>query len=210
MTETEKPGAAEPGAPRDARDRALDVAEACLWVGLLVVGVLVALAALRDEPGSGASEESEAFVATSGLVEAEDLAVAGQSRPFSFWLQPTSGFRGARWSKDAHMMAFQSRRGDWIELELPRTESGAHRLELFLTRAADYGIVAVSLNGARVGEEIDLWSNRGVVPTGAIALGVVELQGRGDVLRFEVIGSNPKASAPFFQFAIDGIRLEPQ
>jgi hypothetical protein len=61
-----------------------------------------------------------------------------------------------------------------------------------------------------IGEEIDLWSGRGVVPTGPLDLGRVELRGREDVLRFEVTGANPGARLPYFQFGIDGIRLSRQ
>ncbi len=105
------------------------------------------------------------------------------------------------------MMALGTQRGDWIDLGLPPTDRGPHRLELFLTRAMDYGIVAVFVNGEQVGEEVDLWSDVGVVPTGAVEMGVVELRGEGDVLRLVVTGCHPQASAPFFQFGLDGLRL---
>ena len=57
---------------------------------------------------------------------------------------------------------------------------------------------------------------KGFVPTrarprrlgkGALDLGEVELRGHGDVLRLEVIGANPSAAPPHFQFGIDGVRL---
>jgi hypothetical protein len=35
----------------------------------------------------------------------------------------------------------------------------------------------------------------------------VQLSGRKNALRLEVVGKNPNASPPFFQFAIDGIRI---
>jgi hypothetical protein len=68
----------------------------------------------------------------------------------------------------------------------------------------------VSLNGVTIKEKIDLWSDRGVVPTGPLDLGRVELRGRGDVLRLDVVGTNPGAAPPHFQFAIDGVRLTRQ
>jgi hypothetical protein len=143
-----------------------------------------------------------------GIVEAEALPVLGMSRAFTFWLQSTADFRGGRWSSDGHMFAFGTQEGDWIDLALPGQEPGRYRLELFLTKAADYGVVAAFLNGELVGEELDLWSSHGVVPTGAQDLGIVELRGRGDVLRLAIVGRHPAASAPFFQFGIDGVRLE--
>jgi hypothetical protein len=187
------------------RARVLDGIEAALWVALLVFGTLVALAILRiDEPRDRSGLRT--VVAPSGLIECEDLPVVAKSRDFTFWLQPASGFRGGKWSKDGHMFASGTEKGDWIDLRLPETEPGRHQLELFLTKSLDYGIVTVSLNGVPVGE-FDLWTGRGVVPTGPLDLGEVELGGRGDILRFAVSAHNPRAGPPFFQFGIDGIRL---
>ncbi len=62
------------------------------------------------------------------------------------------------------------------------------------------------MNGARIAE-FDLWTRIGVVPTGAQSLGEIALSGSGDVLRLEDAGKNQHASAPFYQFGIDGVRL---
>ena len=104
------------------------------------------------------------------------------------------------------MFASGTRLGDSIELRLPEREPGNYALEIFFTKAADYGIVAVYVNEAELGT-FDLWSARDIVPTGALKLGDVQLSGRKNALRLEVVGKNPNASPPFFQFAIDGIRI---
>jgi hypothetical protein len=105
------------------------------------------------------------------------------------------------------MLAVGTQQGDWLDLELPDHEPGKQRLEIFLTKAADYGVVAVSLNGTPLGAEVDLFSDRGVMPTGAVDLGTVELRGKGDVLRVSVVRANEKTAPPHFQFGIDGVRL---
>jgi hypothetical protein len=193
-------------APRTALDRWLDGIEAVLWIGLLVFGSVVALAVFREREGQ---QPPTQFAAPEGLIEAEQLRVAGRSRAFDVWLQPTSSFTGGRWSKDGQMLAVGTQPGDWIDLELPERAPGKQRLEIFLTKAADYGVVSVALNGAALGGEIDLFSDRGVLPTDAVDLGVVELRGKGDVLRVAVLRSNPKTAPPHFQFGIDGLRLGP-
>ena len=185
--------------------RILDWTEAGLWIGLVVIGSLVALAVLHEDETRNRLRAA-LDPAPGGLIEAEDLPVIAKSREFSFWLQPASGFRGGNWSKDDHMFAHGTVDGDWIEFRLPVQEPGRYALELFLTKAADYGIVAVSVNGTRLGT-FDLWHGRGVVPTGALKLSDVELGGSEDVLRVAVEGKNPNASSPFFQFGIDGIRI---
>ena len=203
MSETER----EPAYTGRAKlhGRILDWTEAGLWIVLLVVGSLVALAVLRD---GESRHRTRAAVkpAPGGLIEAENLPVIAKSREFSFWLQPSSGFPAGKWSKDGHMFANGTRQGDWVELRLPEREPGRYALEIFFTKAADYGIVAVYVNEAPLGE-FDLWSAREIVPTGALKLGNVQLGGRKNVLRLEVAGKNPNASPPFFQFAIDGIRI---
>jgi hypothetical protein len=186
--------------------RILDWIEAGLWIALIVVGSLVALAILRDAE-TRKRVRADAAPAPVGLIEAEDLSVIAKSREFSFWLQPSDGFRGGNWSKDGHMFAHNTEDGDWIEFQLPGRKPGRYAIEVFMTKAADYGIVVASVNGDRRGT-FDLWSGRGVLPTGALKLGDVELNGSNDVIRFAVEGTNPKATSPFFQFGIDGIRID--
>jgi hypothetical protein len=188
-----------------AQGRILDWTEAGLWIVLLVVGSLVALAALRQSEGLNRPRPA-AKPAPGGLIEAEDLPVVAKSGEFTFWLQPSSGFPAGKWSKDGHMFASGTRLGDSIELRLPEREPGKYALEIFFTKAADYGIVAVYVNEAQLGT-FDLWSARDIVPSGALKLGDVQLSGRKNVLRVEVVGKNPNASPPFYQFAIDGIRI---
>jgi hypothetical protein len=188
-----------------SRGRILDWTEAGLWIVLLVIGSLVALAALHNSEGRNRPRPA-AKPAPGGLIEAEDLPVIAKSREFTFWLQPSSGFPAGKWSKDGHMFASGTRQGDWVELRLPEREPGHYALEIFFTKAADYGIVAVYVNEARLGE-FDLWSARDIVPTGALKLGDVQLSGRKNVLRLEIVGKNKNAAPPYFQFAIDGIRI---
>jgi hypothetical protein len=190
----------DPTAPRRRRlDRLLDAAEVLLWLALLGFGAAVALTAFRGAPLGPAA-------APSGVIEAEQLEVSGRSRSFTFWLQPTSSFTGGRWSGDAQMLAADTRKGDWIELALPDRTPGERRIEVFLTRAADYGVVRIQLNRRVLGDPIDLFSEAGVMPTGAIDLGVATL-GTGDRLRIEVVGTHERSAPPHFQFGIDGVRL---
>jgi hypothetical protein len=190
-------------APRPV-ERWLDAIEAVLWIGLLVFGSVVAIAVFREYQGTRPPEH---LVAPSGLIEAEQLRTAGKSREFTFWLQPTTSFTGGRWSEDGQMLAVGTEQGDWIDFELPEREPGPQRIEVFLTKASDYGIVQMSLNGTPLGAEIDLFSDLGVMPTGAIDLGVVELHRGGDLLRLSVVGANERTAPPHYQFGIDGIRL---
>ena len=193
----------EPAPPARDVERWLDALERILWIGLIAFAAVVAIGVLRQYL---ATRSVERVVAPSGLIEAERLRIT-KSREFLFWLQPTTSF-GAGWSQDGHMLAGGTEPGDWIELELPAHEPGPQRLEIFLTRASDYGILSLTLNGTPLGGDIDLYSDR-VVTTGPIDLGVVELHPSGDVLRVTVMRTNERTTPPHFQFGIDGIRLSP-
>jgi hypothetical protein len=188
-------------------DRALDAAEALLWVGLLVFGSLVAQAWLQDRPAAPSAPAAAGPVAPADLIEAEDMEILATSREFQTWVQPTEDFATGRWSKDGHLFGFETERGDWIEFGLPGRDPGRYRLEVWLTRAGDYGIVSFGVNGTKAGPSVDLWSSY-VAPTGPVDLGFVELTGSGDVLRLTVTGTHSESQPPHFHFGIDGVGLK--
>ena len=179
----------------------LDGSERLLWAMLVLLAFGLFLTAEADRPPRLQP------ISSTGLIEAESLEVVAKSRDFTWWLQPTSSFTGGNWSNDGHMFAFETQRGDWIDLELPRATAGEYRIALHFTKASDYAIVSVSLNGHPLGEPIDLWSGTGVEAMEPVELPTQSLEGNGDVLRIRVSDANPAASPPFYQFALDGIRL---
>jgi hypothetical protein len=145
-----------------------------------------------------------------GIVEAEDLTVLGQSRPFGFFPQTTSGFGSQAWTKGGHMFAEAGKAGDWIELRLPKVGAGRYEIYATLTRSRDFGIVQFSVNGSPAGKPIDLWSgpHGGIERTGPLSLGTFALKDEPGRLKLEVVGHHPENRAPFYQFGIDGIWME--
>ncbi len=181
----------------------LDVSERLLWAMLM----LLAFASVLTVEAGRPSRPAPAAQAPAGLIEAESLKVVAKSREFTWWLQPTSSFPAGTWSKDGHMFAFGTERGDWIDLALPAAPAGEYQLALYFTKASDYAVVSVSVNGQSSGEPIDLWSGTGVETMEPVELPTLSLEGDGDVLRIQASDANPAASPPFYQFGLDGIRL---
>jgi hypothetical protein len=179
--------------------------EAGLWAGLLALGSLLALSVM--EPSAQTPPPRQ-------LIEAEELEIVARSGKFNFWLQPTKDFAGGRWSGDGQMFAVRAQRGDWIELALPQlaapSDAQGYSLTLYLTRAPDYGIVSYHLNGSPLAVQTDLWSERGVLPTGPVDLGRVPLREGRNTLRITVNGTNPRSRAPHYQFGFDGLELRAQ
>lgn len=188
---------------RTRSDRILDATEIGLWLLLLCIGGIVAFESMRQRAVEIAVPE---IVHPEGFVEAEHLRVRGIAHGIRLWLQPTTSFAGGRWSSDGHLFAMNASLGSWVEFELPVVEAGTHALDLFLTRAPDYGVVQASIDGEPLGEPIDLWARQGVLPSGPIGLGRRELS-PDSVLRLDVVGTNERSASPHHQFGIDGVEL---
>jgi hypothetical protein len=195
----------QPVPERTRSDRILDATEIGLWLALLCIGGMVAFETVRQRAFGITRPE---IVYPAGFVEAELLRVRGMAHGIRLWLQPTTSFAGGEWSLDGHLFAMNAGLGSWVEFELPVIEAGPHEVDLFLTRARDYGVVQASIDGEPLGEPIDLWAGPGVLPSGAIELGRRELS-PDSVLRLDVVGTNERSAPPHHQFAIDGVELTP-
>jgi hypothetical protein len=134
--------------------------------------------------------------------------VLEKNRDFPFWLQPISAFGIGHWDQGNHLFAQNTQVNDWVRFQLSVPISGQYKLQVYLTRANDYGVVTFFLNGQKINKKIDLWAEDGVIrPTGAIDLGVYPLKTMNK-FTIQVISHHPNNHAPHYQFAIDKIILE--
>jgi len=113
----------------------------------------------------------------------------------------------AQWSGEEQLWWTGAKPGDRLILAVPVAKAGTYKLTVNLTKAIDYGIVQLMLDGKKLGKPIDLFNN-GVVPTGAIDLGTHALEAGPHRLTVEVVGTNPKAK-PAYMFGLDYVKLEP-
>lgn len=139
-----------------------------------------------------------------GALEGERLKILSKTggNPHE---QDLSGFEG-RWSGDAHLWWIEAKPGDKLELALPVETDGRYQLLAALTRAVDYGIVKLSLDGREL-TTIDLF-NDGVVSTGELDLGAHELTAGEHKLGVEITGANARA-VKSYMFGLDYVRLAP-
>ncbi len=100
-----------------------------------------------------------------GAIEGERMKILGKTggNPQE---QDLTGF-GGQWSNDAHLWWIDAKPGDKLDLALPVKQAGKYRLGMQLTKAVDYGIVQLYLDGQKLGDPIDLYHD-GVVPTGLL------------------------------------------
>jgi len=104
-----------------------------------------------------------------------------------------------RWSRDAQLFC-ASDKGGWVDLRLPVEKSGFYRIDLYATRAPDFGKFQVSMGSKPLGPVIDGYGQQ-VQPTGPIRLGTVRLEAGKVTLRFEVLDKN--AASTGYAFGID-------
>ncbi|MBN2138281.1 MAG: DUF2961 domain-containing protein [Sedimentisphaerales bacterium] len=139
-----------------------------------------------------------------GAIEGEKLKVLSKTGGGT-QTQDMSGF-GQAWSEEAHLWWTGAKTGDTLELAVPVAKAGTYRLKTQLTKAVDYGIVQLYLNGEKLGDSIDLFNN-GVIATGQIDLGVHKLDKGQAVLKAEIVGANEKA-VKAYMVGLDYVLLE--
>jgi prepilin-type processing-associated H-X9-DG protein len=93
-----------------------------------------------------------------------------------------------------------AREGGVLAYKLPVTLAGRYRLDLYATRAPDFATVRVTLDGRRMGRDVDLCAGD-VSPSGCISLGAANLTPGEHALRFQVVGRNRASSG--YNFGLD-------
>jgi hypothetical protein len=140
-----------------------------------------------------------------GAIEGEDMKVisktAGNAQP-----QGMGHFQG-NWSNETQLWWTGAKPGDKLVLALPVAKAGKYELRGQFTKAIDYGIMQLALDGTKLGQPIDFF-NDGVIPTGELVLGTVELTAGEHQFTVEITGANAKAKKAYM-FGLDYLRLQP-
>lgn len=143
--------------------------------------------------------------AVAGAIEGEALRVLERSEGSAAEPQDMGAF-GEGWSGDAHLWWRGARPGSVLRLEFRSKLAGRRKLFLALTKAPDYGIVRISVNGVNIADACDLFAD-GVVPAGEAAY-EADLREGANELRVEIVGTNERAHPKSFMFGIDYLRVE--
>ena len=141
-----------------------------------------------------------------GAIEGERMKVLARTGGVT-QQQGMDPFPRGKWSGLAHLWWTRAKVGDKLTLALPVEQAGKYELAAVLTKARDYGIVQLSLDGKKVGEAVDLYDSD-VVNTPPISLGTHELSEGAHKLTVEITGANPKA-VKSHMFGLDYVLLKP-
>jgi hypothetical protein len=141
-----------------------------------------------------------------GVIEGEALKVLGKSGDFPVGRQMLFGAFEGQWSNGGHLWLRPAEPRGWVDLALPTPDAGEQKLFLWMTRAPDYGIVQLHINGQPLGEPVDLYSAK-VEPAGPLEIGVFKPQGAETTLRVEIVGKNDASKGALV--GLDAVKLEP-
>jgi hypothetical protein len=140
--------------------------------------------------------------------EAGGFPVIG-TPPGNVETQDMTGYGRGKWRNNDHLWWTDAKPGDKLDLGVNVMKNGTYKVSAALTKAIDYGIVQLYLDGKKLGEPIDLF-NRGVIRTDPpIQLGTHELTEGKHKLTVEIVGANEKAIKRYM-FGIDELKLEKQ
>ena len=134
-----------------------------------------------------------------GAIEGESLKVAevsgGKAAP-----QPG----GFGWSDEQQLWWVDGAAGDKLVLEFDAEKAGKQKVTAGLTKAPDYAIVKLSVNG-KPARTLDRYAES--VGHSPEELGVFNLKDGANQLTIEIVGSNPNAQ-PRRMFGIDYLKVE--
>ncbi len=150
------------------------------------------------------SVESIPVFREKGAIEGEALKVKArtadevQNQDMTPWSESWSGASQLWWT--CHTP------GAKLTLTLPVAQDGTYDLSAAFTRAKDYGIAQLALDGKPLGEPLDFYAPE-VKHSGAVKLGRVALKSGDHELTVTMTAKNPKSTS--YLFGLDWIKLQP-
>ena len=164
----------------------------------------------KDEYKIVADEDRVFYVAVevhkvAGAIEGEKATVLEKTAGRTATQDLSGG--GQEWSGGSHLWWLEGQPGDKLTLALPVEKAGKYELKLQMTKAHDYAVVQMLLDGKKIGEPVDLYSSGGVALTGLVSFGVQELTAGEHKLAVEIVGANEVATKSYM-FGLDYIKLE--
>ncbi|MBW3538933.1 MAG: c-type cytochrome [Planctomycetes bacterium] len=155
-------------------------------------------------PGAG-PEIDDSTGRVAGAVEGESLKVV-QKTAGDAGGQNMAPFKKGRWSGVDHLWWRGAKPGAKLSVEVPVEAAGRYELLAVMTKARDYGIVQLALDGEKLGKPIDLYNSPDVITTGPVSLGTHDLSAGTHRLTIEITGKHAQA-VPGYMFGLDYLYL---
>ena len=140
-------------------------------------------------------------------LEGESMKVLSKSRGTT-QRQDMRAFPKDNWSGNDHLWWTGAQPKDTLELEFEVPAEGAYNIATVLSKARDYAIVQIAIDGQPLGEPIDCFNNPDVITTGVVNLPTRKLTQGAHTLEIQILGKNPEA-VPGFMVGFDFLLLTP-
>ncbi|MEN3941761.1 PVC-type heme-binding CxxCH protein [Prosthecobacter sp. SYSU 5D2] len=154
---------------------------------------------------SAGSKEKAESPSVPGAIEGESLqakATGGKTKS-----QNMAGFKTGEWSGGKHLWWTGAKVGDKLSITFPVTKAGRQKVHAVFTKAPDYGIVRLAVDGQpSVLGDLDLYRSN-VSNTAVRFIGEFDLQPGNHTLEVTIIGKNEKAK-PAMMFALDYLTVK--
>mgnify|MGYP003859212749 CR=1 FL=1 len=141
-------------------------------------------------------------------IEAESLIDKAKVTGGKLRVQDMESFEGNSWGNNAQLWWTLAKQGDELTLPLEIEEAGNYDLFGFFTRAGDYGIFQLELNGTPLGDLIDGYDDK-VGNTGPVHFGNVPFKKGTNEITIQLVGKDIR-SAGFsdgYLVGIDGFYI---
>ena len=122
--------------------------------------------------------------------------------------QGMESFGNGIWSGNSQLWWLAEKQDASLTIEFAVPEAGQFNLHLAATKARDYGIHSLALNGKPLGKPIDFFQPAGVSHTGQINLSKVTTKKGKNTLTIKSTGTHPD-SVKRYMFGLDFLRLAP-
>jgi len=140
-------------------------------------------------------------------LEAESMKVLSKSRG-NTQRQDMRAFPKDKWSGNDHLWWTGAQPKDKLELEFEVSAEGTYNIATVLSKARDYAIIQIAIDGQPLGEPIDCFNTPDVITTGLVNLPTKKLAQGAHTLEIQILGKNPEA-APGFMVGFDFLLLTP-
>lgn len=124
--------------------------------------------------------------------------------------QGMGGFRESQWSGNDQLWWTGGRPGAQLELPMTVSADGTYQLVAAFTKAPDYAVIAVAIDGKEIAGGVDLYEPGRVISTGPLALGTaVDLKAGQHTISITIQGAHA-AAVKQFMVGIDYLMLKKQ
>ncbi|MCL2119147.1 MAG: DUF2961 domain-containing protein [Planctomycetaceae bacterium] len=121
-------------------------------------------------------------------------------------IQNMTNWRGSKWHNDKQLWWTGARPGDELKIKIQVENSGRQKFVVGMTKAVDYGQVQFSIDGKDIGGIVDLYHD-GVIHSGMVTIGTVDLPAGEHVLGVKITGKNAQSTS--FMFGMDKFEFRP-